>query len=102
MTSLTQQLTNIVSTVFATSGLPSELGQVTLTNRPDLGQFQCNGALAAAKLMRQPPWDIASKIAATLRDLPIFQDISLASPGFINLTLTDDWLTEQTMSMVPD
>jgi len=92
MTSLTVLLTGIVSDAFAAAGLPAELGQVAVSNRPDLGQFQCNGALAGAKIAKAPPRKLAEAVAGSLRDNPMFADISLAGPGFINLTLSDAFL----------
>jgi arginyl-tRNA synthetase len=65
------------------------------SDRPDLAQFQCNGALAAAKEMRAKPRDIAQKIAAHLAANPIFSKVEIAGPGFINLDLTDAALAER-------
>jgi arginyl-tRNA synthetase len=78
--------------VFSDLGLNPEFGRVTASNRPDLGQFQCNGALAAAKAAKQYPRAIAEQVLAKLQTLPQFRDLSLAGPGFINLSLTDDAL----------
>lgn len=89
MSSLASKLTEIVAAAFAAEGLPPELGVVTVSNRPDLGQFQCNGALPAAKRAGVNPRAIAEKVADRLRANPDFRDVSLAGPGFINLTLTD-------------
>ena len=102
MTSLAGQLTAIAAQAFAEAGLPAELGQVTVSNRPDLGQFQCSGALPAAKLAKAPPRQIAEGIAAALRARGIFSDVSLAGPGFINLTLTDDFLAERLNAVAGD
>ncbi len=89
MSSLSGALTETVSRVFGDLGLNSEFGRVTPSNRPDLGQFQCNGALAAAKAAKQNPRVIAEQVLAKLQALPQFRDLSLAGPGFINLSLTD-------------
>jgi arginyl-tRNA synthetase len=95
MSSLSTQLSEIVGRVFATEGLDSAFGKVTVSNRPDLAQFQCNGALAAAKAAKQQPRAIAEKIAERLKADPIFREVSLAGPGFINLNLTDDYLGQE-------
>src|SRR5215471_4004982 len=92
MSSLPSQLSDIVGRVFAEAGLDAAFGKVTVSNRPDLAQFQCNGALAAAKAAKQPPRAIAEKIAERLKSDPTFRDISLAGPGFINLNVTDAFL----------
>ncbi len=102
MTSLTGQLSRIVAEIFAGQGLPGELGAVSRSNRPDLGQFQCNGALAAAKLAKQPPRRIAEAVAAALRDDPVFRTVDLAGPGFLNLTVTDAFLAEQGNALAGD
>src|SRR5581483_1332747 len=68
---------------------------VTVSNRPDLAQFQCNGAMAAAKAGKQPPRAIAEKVAARLKDDPTFREVTLAGPGFINLNVTDAFLAER-------
>src|SRR3954468_1923610 len=99
MSSLTTLLSEIAGRAFVAEGLDAVFGKVTVSNRPDLAQFQCNGALAAAKAAKQPPRAIAEKIAARLESEPVFRDISLAGPGFINLNVTDDYLA-QTMNRI--
>ncbi|WP_026873066.1 arginine--tRNA ligase [Inquilinus limosus] len=89
MSSLASKLTETVAAAFAAEGLPPEFGLVTVSNRPDLGQFQCNGALAAAKQARANPREIAQRVADRLAANPDFDNVSLAGPGFINLSLTD-------------
>ncbi len=89
MPSLTRVLGEAVGQAFAAEGLPAELGRTQVSDRPDLSQFQCNGALAAAKLARKPPRVIAENIAGALRSRGTFAEVSIAGPGFINLTLTD-------------
>src|SRR4051812_15989769 len=92
MSSLTTLLSEIVGRAFAVEDLDAGFGKVTVSSRPDLAQFQCNGALAAAKAAKQPPRAIAEKIAERLKSDPIFRDVSLAGPGFINLSVADDYL----------
>src|SRR5688572_1894010 len=102
MSSLSGALTEIVARVFGELGLPAEYGRVTISNRPDLGQFQCNGALAAAKAAKQNPRAIAEQVMEKLRALPQLRDISLAGPGFINLSLSDKALAEHANRMAGD
>ncbi len=102
MTSLAGRLGRRVAAAFAAEGLPPELGQVVTSNRPDLGQFQCNGALAAARLLKQPPRAIAERIAAVLRGDPDLREVSLAGPGFLNLTLSDDALATHANAQLGD
>jgi arginyl-tRNA synthetase len=102
MSSLSGALTEVVARVFDELGLPAEYGRVTISNRPDLGQFQCNGALAAAKAAKQNPRTIAEQVMAKLQALPQLRDISLAGPGFINLSLADGALAEHVNKMAGD
>jgi arginyl-tRNA synthetase len=85
-------LSEIVGRAFAAEGLDPAFGKVTVSNRPDLAQFQCNGALAAAKAAKQPPRAIAETIATLLKSDPTLRDVALAGPGFINLNVTDAYL----------
>ena len=102
MSSLTAILTSVVADAFAAAGLPSELGLVTSSNRSDLGQFQCNGALHAAKLVKAPPRLLAEKVSAELRTSRIFADVSVAGAGFINLSVTDSFLADHLNQIVAD
>jgi arginyl-tRNA synthetase len=95
MSSLSSLLSEIVGRAFAADGLDPIFGKVTVSNRPDLAQFQCNGAMAAAKAAKQPPRAIAEKVAARLQNDPTFREVALAGPGFINLNVTDAFLAEQ-------
>jgi len=89
MTSLAADLSRLVEDAFAAEGLDRRYGQVQVSDRPDLAQFQCNGALAAAKETKSNPRALAEKIAARLKADPQFAKVEIAGPGFINLNLTD-------------
>lgn len=102
MSSLKAQLTTLVGDAFAAGGYDRQYGEVTLSNRPDLAQFQCNGALAAAKKYGKQPRQIGEEVAQRLQALPYFQQVSLAGPGFINLTVTDAFLTDQVIHFAAD
>ena len=93
MTPLRDLLTRQVSAAFADAGYDPALGEVVPSQRPDLGQFQCSGVLAAAKKHRKPPQAIVDDVMARLRTSDVFSNISFAAPGFVNLTVTDDYLT---------
>ena len=88
MTSLTQHLSKRVGQAFEANGLPAELGATRVSDRPDLAQFQCNGAMAAAKIARRAPRDIAADIVEALSGEPDIAELSIAGPGFINLSLS--------------
>lgn len=92
MTSLLSELCAIAGAAFAGEGLPADLGHVQVSDRPDLAQFQCNGALAAAKLAKANPRAIAERIRARLAESGMFAEVAIAGPGFINLRLKDEVL----------
>src|SRR5476649_1130142 len=89
MSALSAELSAIAGAAFAAEGLSQAFGQVTRSDRPDLAQFQCNGAMAAAKEAKANPRAIAEKIAERLKADPLFAKVEIAGPGFINLDLTD-------------
>ncbi|MCA8889296.1 MAG: arginine--tRNA ligase, partial [Parvularculaceae bacterium] len=99
---LTEELSQIVGEAFAREGFDAGLGAVRISDRPDLGQFQCNGALAAAKAAKKNPREIGEVIAARLRALSLFADVSLAGPGFLNLSLTDAELATRVERLASD
>jgi len=114
MTSLTAELSRTVGAAFAAEGLPAALGRVQVSDRPDLAQFQCNGALAAAKLVLRPaeggtggaakanPRAIAEKVAARLKAEGGFAKVEIAGPGFLNLDLSDEALTARIAALKAD
>ena len=86
---LTDRLSAIVGAAFADAGLDAGHGAVRPSDRPDLCQFQSNGALAAAKAAKRDPREIGQAVADRLADEAVFAEVELAGPGFLNLTLTD-------------
>ncbi|HEX4159198.1 MAG TPA: arginine--tRNA ligase [Rhizomicrobium sp.] len=102
MMSLLSELSAIAGRAFAAEGFDPALGAVQVSDRPDLAQFQCNGALAAAKAAKSPPRAIAERIAARLRADAIFAKVELAGPGFINLDVADVVLEARTAGMASD
>ncbi len=102
MPCLSALLSDTVQAAFTAAGLPAELGQVKLSDRPDLGQYQTNGALAAAKLARKPPRAVAEGVAEILDGDPRLAGVSIAGPGFINLTLTDAFLAAHVADLAAD
>lgn len=88
--SLKGHLSGIVGDAFAGQGLPRELGEAVPSQRPELAQFQCNGAMAAAKMAHRPPLEIAGQIAAMVAGHPDIAKAEIAAPGFVNIDLTDE------------
>jgi arginyl-tRNA synthetase len=95
LTSLSDALNTIFSEAFRTCGLDSEYGHVTISQRPDLSDYQCNGALAAAKGAKKNPRLIAQEIINIVKDNPIFTSLTIDGPGFINIKLSDQFLMNQ-------
>lgn len=102
MKTLLGQLQDKVADAFERLGLDRAFGAVERSRRPDLGQFQNSGAMQAAKAARKPPRAIAEAVAADLRADPAFADVSIAGPGFLNLSLTDDALAAWAATVATD
>ena len=79
---------------FENSGYDADLGKVTLSNRPDLCEFQCNGAMAGAKKYHKAPIMIANEVAENLKDSTVFSQVNAVAPGFLNLKVTEAFLKE--------
>jgi len=99
MKTLRMRLTAIVEEAFVAAGYDKSLGAVTFSDRPDLCQFQCNGALTGAKLHRKSPMMIANDVLAILSQKEIFKSVSVAPPGFINIILSDEFIAEEATKM---
>lgn len=78
---------------FEEAGYDRELGKVTLSNRPDLCEYQCNGAMAGAKTYKKPPIMIANEVAGKLADSEIFSEAAAVMPGFLNLKVKEGFVT---------
>lgn len=89
---ISDRLSGILADSFEQLEIPRSYAVALVSDRPDLADWQCNGALAAAKEARKPPRQIAELVAAQLKDEPAFASVSVAGPGFINLVLADDFL----------
>jgi len=91
-----------VEKAFVSLGYDKKYGMVGISNRPDLCQYQCNGAMAAVKEYKKAPLDIANEVADKLRlseEDNIFEKIEAVKPGFINLTLKDEFLADYVNEM---
>lgn len=100
--SLISHLSALVGATFADLGLDPALGVVVPSNRPELAQFQCNGAMAAAKTAGRSPREIAEDVAQALDMATELKSVDVAGPGFINITLTDEAIAAWTQSMADD
>lgn len=91
-----------VTKAFAGAGYEEKYGKVTLSNRPDLCEFQCNGAMAAAKQYKKVPFLIADQVAAALQGNGMFSSVDSVKPGFLNLKLSEDYLADYMNRMQAD
>ncbi len=84
---------------FAAAGYDAELGRVTVSNRPDLCEYQCNGAMAGAKKYHKAPIMIANDVAEKLSDSKVFAEVQAVAPGFLNLKIKNSFFTEYLKEM---
>lgn len=99
MKTIIERITDEVKQAFIEKGFEEKYGIVTISNRPDLCQYQCNGALAAAKQYRTAPIAIANEIVDSLKESKTFQEVCAIMPGFINITVSDTFLAEYLNNM---
>ena len=88
-----------VAGAFEKAGFDAAFGKVTVSNRPDLCEFQCNGAMPAAKTYRRAPIQIAQAVADQLNGNPMFSQIAAVNPGFLNLSVSPAWLRDYVAAM---
>ena len=99
MKTITECIREALQPAFSACGIDPELAGVVLSNRPDLCEYQCNGAMAAAKRYHKAPLAIAGEIVAQLENCPLFEKAEAAAPGFINLTLSPDFVSAYLQDM---
>ena len=80
-----------VGDAFEKAGYDRELGRVTISNRPDLCEYQCNGAMAGAKKYGKAPFMIADDVAANLAGNEMFEKVESVKPGFLNIIVSGDF-----------
>lgn len=102
MKKILDQITEEVKKAFAECGYDAEYGKAALSNRPDLCEYQCNGALAAAKEYKKAPFLIADEVAAALAGNPMFSMAESVKPGFLNLKIEEAYLAEYVTGMQKD
>ena len=99
MTTILNVITDAVRTAFVLAGYDAELGRVSISNRPDLCEYQSNGAMAGAKQYHKKPMDIANEVVEKLKtmqqgDIVMFSKVSAVMPGFINLNVSEELTTK--------
>ncbi len=91
-----------LAAAFEAAGYDREYAKVTLSNRPDLCEYQCNGAMAGAKAYRKAPIMIANDVAARLGDSPCLEEVNAVNPGFINMKIKKEYLADYLNQMSKD
>lgn len=102
MKKILELISEEMAQAFEAAGYDRELGKVTLSNRPDLCEYQCNGAMAGAKLYKKAPIMIANDVAEKLADSKVFSEVNAVAPGFLNLKVKEDFLTDYIRQMSKD
>ena len=102
MKTLIDLITEQVTNAFTGQGYDAKYGKVTLSNRPDLCEYQCNGAMAAAKEYKCAPFMISDKIAQALAENEFFESVESVKPGFINMKVSPAYLAKYVSDMKAD
>lgn len=102
MQRIIDNISEIIMNAFKESGYDGKYGKVSVSNRPDLCEFQCNGAMAAAKEYKCAPIQIAEKVLKTLGENAAFSKAEAVNPGFINLNISDQFLSDYLGKMSSD
>ena len=102
MKKLTDYMAEELSSAFEKAGYDPSYGKVGVSNRPDLCEYQCNGAMAGAKAYKKAPFMIADDVVANLTDSKVFSMKEMVKPGFINLKVSEEFLADYLKEMEKD
>ena len=94
MKKILEMLTEEMQKAFEAAGYDGSLGRVTVSNRADLCEYQCNGAMAGAKQYKKAPLMIANDVAEKLADSAVFKEAAAVAPGFLNLKVSEGFLLQ--------
>lgn len=94
MKKLLELITEEFEKAFEKNEYDKKLGKVVVSNRPDLCQYQCNGAMAGAKLYHKAPIMIANQAVESLQDNEMFESVEAVMPGFINIKLNSEFVAK--------
>ena len=92
MKTLIDLIAENVKDAFVSAGYDEKYAKVTLSNRPDLCEYQCNGAMAAAKKKKKAPIMIAGEVLEHIKEKEMFSSIEAVMPGFINFSISSSYL----------
>ena len=87
---------------FVDAGYEASFGRVTVSNRPDLCEYQCNGAMAGAKIYKKAPFMIAGEVVAKCEGSKVFASVEAVNPGFLNLKVKESFVTEYLTGMTEE
>ena len=99
MNTVIEVLNAIFMKAFENAGYDSELGRVVVSARPDLCQYQVNGAMGGAKVYHKAPMMIANDVLAKLPENDVVETVNVVNPGFINITVKDSFVTDYMQKM---
>ena len=91
-----------VAKAFAEAGYDEKYARVSLSNRPDLCEYQCNGAMAAAKEYHKAPIMIANAVVEAMQGSEVFGEVQAVNPGFINMKVNNEYLSQYLNGMEKD
>lgn len=94
MKKLLELITEEFEKAFEKNEYDKKLGKVVVSNRPDLCQYQCNGAMAGAKLYHKAPIMIANQVVESLQENEMFKSVEAVMPGFINIKLNSEFVAK--------
>ena len=102
MKTILKLISEDIEQAFEDAGYRREFGRVTLSNRPDLCEYQCNGAMAAAKEYHKAPAMIAQDVLKEAEKSEKFSELSVVNPGFLNIKLSGKFLKEYLDQMITE
>lgn len=102
MNSITKIIEEIIKVGFKKAGYNEKYGVVSISNRPDLCQYQCNGAMMAAKEYKKAPFMIANDVLEYIKDEEILDNVAVVNPGFINFDLSKEFLASYVNDMASE
>ena len=94
MKKILELITEEFEKAFEKNEYDKKLGKVVVSNRPDLCQYQCNGAMAGAKLYHKAPIMIANQVVESLQENEMFESVEAVMPGFINIKLNSEFVAK--------
>lgn len=92
MKTIIELMTEQFQKAFEECGYSKDYAKITVSNRPDLCEYQCNGAMAAAKAYKKAPFMIADEVVSKLADNRLFSSVESVKPGFINIKISPEYL----------